>query len=326
MTHDLFSIAGLPRSTDESEKQDKAAARKREWGRLDYLAKSDEYKARAKARRDADPEAERQRARDYAAEHKAEAVERTRAWRKANAEKYKADGAAYREKKRREKPVDPKLAIIEENYRQAPEEYRALPRTAEDARASGSKQYFSGQTCPKGHIGPRYTKKRVCVQCAIDDAMKRYGRISEESKTARNEYFRRRYHSQKVLKGREHLKGPQNGNYCGERRCPAARPMNRLLHYHANREAYYAAAAGRRGRMRNGIPAEYRDELNRIYAECPPGHVVDHIVPLNGKTVSGLHIPCNLQYLPVEENKKKSARFTEADGIDYTAPAWRAMA
>jgi hypothetical protein len=208
-------------------------------------------------------------------------------------------------------------------------DHSALPRTPQDAEWSGDKYYFTGVPCPKGHVGPRYTKKRNCVQCCIDSAMKRYQRTSDRNicgasrcPAATRLYWHLRYETKKVLKGREHLKGPRTGNCCGKRKCPASLKLYRLIHYETNRETYYAAAAGRRGRMRHGCPPEHRDELNRIYAECPPGHVVDHIVPLNGKTVSGLHVPWNLQHLPVLSNRKKSARFDEAAGFDYTAPGW----
>jgi hypothetical protein len=45
--------------------------------------------------------------------------------------------------------------------------------------------------------------------------------------------------------------------------------------------------------------------ISTFYRKCFPGYQIDHIVPLLGKKVSGLHVRWNLQYLTQEENIHK---------------------
>jgi hypothetical protein len=59
-------------------------------------------------------------------------------------------------------------------------------------------------------------------------------------------------------------------------------------------------------------PGWYIDQKASIlefYKNCPEGFHVDHIIPLQGKTVSGLHVLNNLQYLTKSENQHKSNKF-----------------
>ena len=64
--------------------------------------------------------------------------------------------------------------------------------------------------------------------------------------------------------------------------------------------------AFRKKHVRQATPAwADRDAIREIYKNTPEGHHVDHIIPLRGKNVSGLHIAENLQYLPALENMKK---------------------
>ena len=84
-------------------------------------------------------------------------------------------------------------------------------------------------------------------------------------------------------------------------------------------EVYRAARANRRAREMDPMPPWVdADAIQAIYAErerivreTGVKHHVDHIYPLQGKNVCGLHVPWNLQIITAAENCRKSNRVPE---------------
>ena len=71
----------------------------------------------------------------------------------------------------------------------------------------------------------------------------------------------------------------------------------------------YAKALGR-------VPkwVSFSKDLLPAYVELLskfPGATIDHIIPLQGRCVSGLHVPNNLQVMSASENSSKGASFND---------------
>ena len=82
------------------------------------------------------------------------------------------------------------------------------------------------------------------------------------------------------------------------------------------RASQLAANAAYRARKRNAVPKwltrdqkkeilAFYKEAQRLTEETGIPHEVDHIHPLSGKNLSGLHVPWNLQVLTKVDNRLK---------------------
>jgi len=88
-----------------------------------------------------------------------------------------------------------------------------------------------------------------------------------------------------------------------------------------NRGMVNSAAARRRAKVRKAIPSWLNDlqksQIDVIYNKCTSYRAmgfdmhVDHIIPLQGKYVSGLHVPWNLQIVTAEYNLKKGNKYEQ---------------
>lgn len=204
-------------------------------------------------------------------------------------------------------------------------EYEDLPKSRKEALERNSKFYFTGRPCKHGHTDARYTSGSDCVVCCGEQARKqREKHSSEEWKQKRQEiYLRRKAKSAQEARryrenNRQKLREYHREYYKGYRDRAAERIRATLGRYRSNNRGKLAAKASRRrGRRLQATPAwltdqqwdaifAIYDEAARVSDETGVPHHVDHIEPLQGKEVCGLHVPWNLRIIPADENIRKS--------------------
>lgn len=112
-----------------------------------------------------------------------------------------------------------------------------------------------------------------------------------------------------------HLKNFINNSQCKECRHVYNLSPNRQIrnresqrkYYHNNTDYFYFKTAKYRALKHKAMPkwADI-DKIKQFYFNCQEGFHVDHIIPLQGKYICGLHVYENLQYLRAEDNLRKS--------------------
>lgn len=166
--------------------------------------------------------------------------------------------------------------------------------TRAEAREQGKVRYFTGKVCRHGHLEERFTLDARCLGCARDHSAKSRAKHVDARRLADREYARA--HSDKrAAYIRSYYEANRSHMLSANREWCVNNPDQRRAHH----RRYYAAKV-------RATPA-WADmaAIEAFYAARPVGMEVDHIIPLQGKNVSGLHVHWNLQYLTPAENAAK---------------------
>jgi len=160
----------------------------------------------------------------------------------------------------------------------------------QEAVNQGLLRYFTGKPCKYGHVVERLVSTNTCLECHRHRSRKRV--LSGASAKAVSRYYKRNKEALNI----------QSQLYYKKHKTV----LNKKA---AIRDGERGYSANRRAAKLQAMPKwADKNAIRLVYANRPDGYHVDHIVPLIGKNVCGLHIAENLQYLSARDNLRKSNR------------------
>lgn len=166
--------------------------------------------------------------------------------------------------------------------------------------------YYAGDECKEGHASPRYTAAKSCVTCdylrklnmPAEKLREQRKRSDDKRKGTRNAYYRESY------KKNAYVRNPSR----------YIRPQYKKTHRNSTikrRKSFNNADILRDCDETKKIIDDIYRRAQVLTAQTGVEYSVDHIVPINNAKVCGLHIPCNLQVITLEENLKKGNKFKQ---------------
>jgi hypothetical protein len=185
-----------------------------------------------------------------------------------------------------------------------------------EAKVAGLTRYFTGKPCPRGHIAERIVSTRACAECVCERKHAWSKANPEKVNAQRRSYYKANPEKVKAWKSDEQKRNREAANERNRRYAATHRKQIRLKNLaweQANPDRVVEKVARRRAAKINQMPCwADRESIKAIYREATKLRRsgldvhVDHILPLQGRIVSGLHVHHNLQIIDAQANRVKS--------------------
>lgn len=186
----------------------------------------------------------------------------------------------------------------------------------QEAIFAGRTRYFTGKACPRGHIAERLVSTRACAACAREKKHAWNASNPDKVNSQKRAYRRANLNKVKAWQSAEQKRNREAANVRNRRYAATHREQLRLknaAYGKANPEKGCAKAARYRSAKLKQMPVwADKEKIQRIYEEAARMRAsgldahVDHVIPLQGRNVCGLHVHENLQILAAQANRSKS--------------------
>ena len=184
-----------------------------------------------------------------------------------------------------------------------------MPTSRRDARRLGARTYFTGRPCKNQHVSPRRTDNGTCVVCLAESKSRYYAENPEKRKQHNAIYY---------SKNADYIKS-LNADWRTEN-ADEMRAIRRS-YYERNKGIYVSRSRARRAHIQQATPpwanmaaiGVIYCEARRLAEQTGVPHDVDHIIPLRGANVCGLHVAENLRVLTATENRGKGNKHVGLD-------------
>lgn len=169
------------------------------------------------------------------------------------------------------------------------------------ARENSLLRYFTGKPCKYNHLSERSTSSKNCIECTLI----RRKELAEDIVIKSRDYY---------LKNMESIKSKVK-KYADSN--PDKIKIQKNNWRINNLDKHAAISAKRRCAKLRRTPSwtdfsKIRDiyaERRKLSEETGIEYHVDHIIPLQGENVCGLHVHYNLQIITAKENLSKKNKY-----------------